>query len=123
MKNKFIAGILGPGESSTPEENEWAFELGRAVAQCGWILLTGGRSFGVMDSAMKGAVEEGGLTLGILPADSEEGSSENARIKIITGMGSARNQINILSSDLVVVVGMAPGTASAVALAIKAGKR
>ncbi len=35
---------------------------------------------------------------------------------------SARNNVNVLSSSVVVSVGMGPGTASEVALAIKAGK-
>jgi hypothetical protein len=38
-------------------------------------------------------------------------------------MGSARNMINILSSHIVVVIGMAAGTASEVALALKANKK
>ena len=41
---------------------------------------------------------------------------------IVTGMGDARNSINVLSSDVVVVCGMNPGTACEVALAIKAKK-
>jgi uncharacterized protein (TIGR00725 family) len=50
-------------------------------------------------------------------------SSENADIRIMTGMGSARNMINVLSSHIIVVVGMAAGTASEVALAIKSNKK
>jgi uncharacterized protein (TIGR00725 family) len=120
---KTIIGIMGPGENATPEENEMAFELGRAVAVKGWIVLTGGRSFGIMDAAMRGAHDAGGLTIGILPNDSSANSSHHADIKIVTGMGSARNMINILSSHIIVVIGMAAGTASEVALAIKANKK
>ncbi len=118
-----IVGIMGPGENATPEENEWAYALGAAVARKGWVVLTGGREFGVMEAALKGAADNGGLTIGILPSDNPTGSSRYARIKILTGMGSARNNINILSSHILVVIGMAAGTASEVALAIKAGKR
>jgi hypothetical protein len=120
---KPIIGIMGPGENARPEENEMAFELGKAIAEQGWILLTGGRSFGIMEAAMKGAHEANGLTIGILPTDSGENSSDAADIKIITGMGSARNIINVLSSHILVVIGMAAGTASEVALAIKANKK
>jgi uncharacterized protein (TIGR00725 family) len=123
MPRKTIVGIMGPGENATPEENEIAFELGKAVAKEGWVVLTGGRSFGVMDAAMKGAHEEDGLTIGILPTDSGVNSSDNADIKILTGMGSSRNMINVLTSHIIVVVGMAAGTASEVALAIKANKK
>jgi uncharacterized protein (TIGR00725 family) len=120
---KSIVGIMGPGENASPEENEMAFDLGKAVAEQGWIVLTGGRSFGIMDAAMKGAHEGNGLTIGILPDDSSHNASDHADIKILTGMGSARNIINILSSHVIVVIGMAAGTASEVCLAIKANKK
>src|SRR5258705_9521641 len=123
MSTKFIIGIMGPGENATPDENELAYNLGGAIAKQGWITLTGGRAFGVMDAAMKGATDEGGFTIGVLPGDSEKGSSPNASIKIITGMGGARNSINVLSSHVIVVCGMSAGTASELALAIKAAKR
>ncbi len=72
---------------------------------------------------MKGAHEANGLTIGILPTDDALNSSEDADIRIITGMGSGRNVINVLSSHILVVIGMAAGTASEVALAIKANKK
>ncbi|MBT1699431.1 TIGR00725 family protein [Fulvivirgaceae bacterium PWU4] len=123
MARKTIVGIMGPGENATPEDNEIAFELGKAVAEHGWVILTGGRSFGVMDAAMKGAHEGNGLTIGVLPNDNSVNSSDNADIKILTGMGSARNMINVLSSHVIVVIGMAAGTASEVALALKSNKK
>ena len=114
---------MGPGENATPDDNELAFDLGKAIAEQGWIVLTGGRSFGVMDAAMKGAHEVDGLTIGILPNDNAVNASDNADVKILTGMGSARNVINILTSHIIVVIGMAAGTASEVALAIKTNKK
>jgi uncharacterized protein (TIGR00725 family) len=123
MATKIIVGVMGPGESATPEDNEIAFELGRAIAKEGWAVLTGGRSFGVMDAVMKGARDANGLTIGVLPDATDQNSSENAQIKIVTGMGSGRNLINVLSSNIIVVLGMAAGTASEVALAIKSNKK
>lgn len=114
---------MGPGENATPEDNETAFELGREIAKQGWVVLTGGRSFGVMDAAMKGARDANGLTIGILPDNNEQLASENADIRIVTGMGSGRNYLSVLSSHIIVVLGMAAGTASEVALAIKSNKR
>lgn len=116
-------GIMGPGEGATPEDNELAFDLGKAVAEKGWVVLTGGRSFGVMDAAMKGARESNGLTIGVLPNDNGVNASDHAEIKILTGMGSARNAVNVLSSHILVVIGMAAGTASEVALALKSNKK
>ncbi len=48
--------------------------------------------------------------------------SEATDIAVVTGMGSGRNNINALSSDIVIACGMGPGTASETALALKAGK-
>jgi uncharacterized protein (TIGR00725 family) len=121
--SKIIIGVMGPGENATPEENELAYDLGKAIASEGWITLTGGRSFGVMDASLKGATEVGGLTIGVLPGDSDQNSSENAQIKIVTSMGSGRNYISVLTSHLVVVLGMAAGTASEVALALKSKRK
>ena len=123
MSAKTIIGVMGPGENATPDDNELAFELGRAIAEQGWIVLTGGRSFGVMDAAMKGAREVDGLTIGVLPNDNAVNASDHADIKILTGLGSARNVVNVLSSHIVVVIGMAAGTASEVALALKSNKK
>ncbi|HEY8512834.1 MAG TPA: TIGR00725 family protein [Cyclobacteriaceae bacterium] len=123
MSAKIIVGVIGPGESATPEDNELAFELGRGIAKNGWVVLTGGRNFGVMDAAMKGARDAGGLTVAILPYDNDRESSENADIRIVTGMGSGRNIINALSSKIMVVVGMAAGTSSEVSHALKAGRK
>jgi len=114
---------MGPGEGSKPEENELAYSLGEAIAKEGWVVLTGGREFGVMDAAMKGAADNNGLTIGVLAGDTQEGASKNAQLKIVTGLGSARNNINVLSSNVIVVLGMAAGTTSEVALAIKANKK
>lgn len=75
-----------------------------------------------MEAALKGAREAGGTTIGILPAESSEQASSFVDIPIVTGMGSARNNINALSSDLVIAVGLGAGTLSEVALAIKAGR-
>ena len=118
-----IIGVMGPGENATPDENEIAYDLGKAIAKSGWITLTGGRSFGVMDASLKGAAEEGGLTIGVLPGDNDKNSSDHAQIKIVTSMGSGRNYISVLSSHVIVVLGMAAGTASEVALALKSRKK
>ena len=90
MAVKIIVGVMGPGENASPEENEMAFDLGYAIAKHGWVVLTGGRSFGVMDAAMKGACEANGLTIGIVPDSNDLNASENAQLRIVTGMGSGQ---------------------------------
>jgi uncharacterized protein (TIGR00725 family) len=65
----------------------------------------------------------GGLTLGILPSGPEGPVSEHVDIAVFTGLGDARNAVNVLTSDVVVACGVeGPGTASEVALALKSAR-
>ncbi len=75
-----------------------------------------------MNAASKGAKKSGGLTVGILPSDNKDGMSKFVDIPICTGMGSARNNINVLSSNVVVACGTGAGTSSETMLALKAQK-
>lgn len=47
------------GPDKDPSVLPLAEELGKAVAEKGWLVLTGGRSRGVMDAACKGAKARG----------------------------------------------------------------
>ncbi len=116
-----ILGVMGGGDA-TAEHEQAAYLLGQLVARQGWVLLNGGRNSGIMEASAKGAFECGGLTVGILPDDNPGRASKYVRIPILTGMGSARNCINVLSSDVVVACPGGAGTISEVALALKAGK-
>ena len=121
---KTIIGVMGPGEKARPEDITNAFKLGKLIAEKDWILLSGGRNAGVMDAVNKGAKSAGGLTIGILPSCDGSDVSDFVDISIITGMGSARNNINVLSSRVVVACGaMEAGTLSEIALALKAQKQ
>ncbi len=93
----------------------------------GWVLLTGGRPAGVMAAATRGAVRvEGHLVVGVLPdegKDDERQSTADLDLSLFTGMGKARNVINVLSADVVVICGGGgPGTASEAAHALNAGR-
>ena len=121
--SKIIIGVIGPGASATKEDIDSSYKIGQLIAQEGWVLLTGGRNEGVMDSASKGAKKAGGLTIGIMPTSDPKTISSAVDIPIITDMQSGRNNINILSSVVIIVCGMGAGTASEVALALKADKK
>jgi len=121
--NKTLIGVMGPGDGATEDEMKAAFELGSLIAREGWVLVTGGRSAGVMDAASRGAKSAGGLTVGILPSKVARDVSEAVDVPIFTDMGQARNNINVLSSRAVVACGMSAGTASEIALALKAKKK
>ena len=119
---KIIIGVMGPGENATEIDLINAYNLGELIAQQGWVLLTGGRNVGVMERASQGAKANGGLTVGILPGKNTTGISEAVDIAIVTDMGNGRNNVNVLSSDIIIACGMGLGTASEVALALKNGK-
>ena len=113
---------MGPGHGATSTDLENAYQLGQLIASEGWVLLTGGRNVGVMEEASKGGKAAGGLTVGILPTNDTQGVSEAVDVAIVTDLGNARNNINVLSSDVVIACGMGLGTASEVSLALKSGK-
>jgi uncharacterized protein (TIGR00725 family) len=105
-----------------PATADRAYELGSLVAAEGWVLLNGGRAAGVMDASARGARDGGGLTVGVLP-DCEHGAESDAiDIAVLTGMGDARNAINVLSSDAVIACEGGAGTLSEIALALKSGR-
>ncbi|CAN1210495.1 cytochrome [Tumidithrix helvetica PCC 7403] len=120
---RVIIGVMGPGRSATESDISTAYELGRFIAKESWIALSGGMGYGVMDAVSCGAKAEGGLTIGIIPNKDFESVSAAIDIPIMTDMGSARNNINVLSSHLVIAIGMSSGTASEVALALKAHRK
>ena len=121
MQNQLIVGVMGGGMADL-ESAEAAFRLGSLIASQGWILLNGGRNAGVMAASARGARENGGITVGILPDDHAQGASPYIQIPILTGMGNARNCINVLSSSVVVACPGGTGTISEIALALKSSR-
>jgi uncharacterized protein (TIGR00725 family) len=119
---RFIVGVMGPAKAKKKDLDN-ARILGELIARRGWVVLTGGRNVGVMDAACEGARRVGGsLTIGILPTAKDK-VSRHVDVPIITEMGSGRNNINVLTSHVVVACGLTgSGTVSEVALAVKAGK-
>jgi uncharacterized protein (TIGR00725 family) len=118
MKQIAVIGSSGP---ITSEVYKLAEELGGAIASAGAVLITGGRG-GVMEAASKGAKKNRGLTVGILPGI-EEDANPYVDVVIVTGMGDARNVINVRSANAVIAVNGGAGTLSEIGHALKAGKR
>lgn len=111
------------GGSPSRRQAAAARDLGRQIALHGWVLLTGGRDAGVMAEASAGAKEvPGSLVVGILPSRATR-VARDVDVAIFTDLMHGRNNVNVLSSDVIVACGVAgPGTASEVALALKNGK-
>lgn len=119
LRSKPRLGVMGSSTCS-PRITELATEVGRQIGRAGAILVCGGRG-GVMEAAARGAKEAGGITIGILPGESDSEANPYIDIPIVTGMGQARNAINILTSQAVIAVAGAYGTLSEIALARVAG--
>jgi uncharacterized protein (TIGR00725 family) len=121
-----VVGVVGAGEEARSEDKETAFALGEAIAEKKWVLLSGGRNVGVMNEVNRGAKNKDpkALTIGILPGkDRKKKCSDDVDVVIATGMDNARNNIIVLSSDALVACGYSgAGTASEIALALKADK-
>ena len=114
--------VIGDGNVSEGSKlYEVAVEVGRIIAEKGFVLVCGGL-YGVMEGAAKGAKEAGGITVGILPEYSSV-ANPYIDIKIPTGMGQARNVLVVSSSEIIVALGGNYGTLSEIAHALKLGKR
>ncbi len=113
-------GIIG-ASTCTEQEYERAYNLGKGLAQMGYPIICGGLT-GVMEAASKGAFEEGGIVIGIIPQSSPSYANPYVTIAIATGIGHARNSIIVNSSRILVAVGGEYGTLSEIALALKTGK-
>lgn len=100
---------------------ELAREVGRLIAKAGAILVCGGRG-GVMEAACLGAVEEKGLTIGILPSADIREANPYVRIPIATGMGMGRNVIIAQTAQAFIAVDGQYGTLSEIAFALQLGK-
>ena len=114
---------MGGGELVNPKDYEFARKLGNLIAKEGWVLLNGGRASGIMEASARGAKESGGLTIGILPGTDPDWASEYIDITILTGVGLARNYINVLTSEVVIALPGRTGTISEIALALNVGKK
>jgi uncharacterized protein (TIGR00725 family) len=119
---KTLAAVIGSSDAGI-QACESARQFGELIARNGWVLITGGRDAGVMKAANEGAKKvEGSLTIGILP-DGNTDVCPAVDVPITTDMGEARNNVIVRSVDVVIAVEVGdPGTASEVALAIKAEK-
>ena len=93
--SRTVVGVMGSGGPLDARERSRAYELGAAIARRGWVLLTGGSADGVMDAASEGARASGGLVIGVLRTADGTEASTHLDVAIRTGMGDARNVINV----------------------------
>ncbi len=119
-KSKPVIGVIGSGYPSSAVM-EIARSVGREIARAGAVLICGGLG-GVMEAACRGAKEEGGFTVGVLPGESASEANSYVDFVLLTGMGEARNLIIVHTAHALVACGGAEGTLSEIAFALKRGK-
>ena len=99
-----------------------AFEVGRLIARSGAVLVCGGLG-GVMEEASRGARQEGGFVVGILPGGSPAEANPWVDVPIATGLGYTRNSLVVMNADAVIAVDGEYGTLSEIAYGFIQGKK
>jgi len=115
-KKRQILVIGNNTNGCTPKHEKLAYEVGVEIAKSDSVLITGGLG-GVMAAASHGAHDTNGLTVGIIPQDDATMANEFCDIVIPTGIGLARDFLNALTADGVIIVGGGSGTLSEVCAA------
>ncbi len=115
-----IIGIIG-GSSINKEIYNISYEVGKLIAENNWILICGGMG-GVMEAASKGAFDNNGTTIGILPTSEKTDANPYIKIPIPTNMGYARNYIIVQTADVLVAIDGKTGTLNEITAALNMGK-
>ena len=113
VKKRQILVIGNNTNGCTPKHEKIAYEVGVEIAKSNSVLITGGLG-GVMAAASHGAHDANGLTVGIIPQNDATLANEFCDIVIPTWIGLARDFLNALTADGVIIVGGASGTLSEV---------
>jgi uncharacterized protein (TIGR00725 family) len=120
VDGRYVAVIGGTEVSAAVEADAEA--VGRLLAEAGVIVVTGGRE-GVAAAASRGAMEAGGLTVGILPGRDRDEANPWVRVAVPTGLGEMRNALVVMDADAVIAFPGAYGTLTEIAFALLADTR
>jgi uncharacterized protein (TIGR00725 family) len=134
MREKYCGlikvGVMGSaGGHMNKNIIERCKKLGRAIAEEGCAILTGGCP-GLPHYAILGSKERGGITIGVSPALSFEehvghykSPTDNIDVMIFTGAGlMGREIVGVRSCDIVIIVGGRSGTLGEFAIAYDEGR-
>jgi uncharacterized protein (TIGR00725 family) len=115
-----VIGVIGGAEASE-ETIKIAYEVGKFIANNNAILVCGGMG-GVMEAASKGAYENDGVVVGIIPGADKTAANPYVQIVIPTGMGYARNALVVNTADVLIAFPGKFGTLSEIGLALNLKK-
>ncbi|TVP39029.1 TIGR00725 family protein [Candidatus Nitrosocosmicus arcticus] len=105
-------GVIGYNSGSLPIKSktlDLAYEVGGIIAKKNAILVCGGLG-GVMEYSCKGAKDNNGFTIGIVPQEDYSSANQYCDAVICTGIGLSRDFIVAYSSDGLISVGGGVGT-------------
>ncbi len=115
--------IIGGSKASKKQLNA-AYETGKEIAKNRYIVVCGGKG-GVMEAACRGAKENKGFTIGIIPECDPEDNLDNKYLDIVipTGINSARNYIVQNSGSVIIMIAGSYGTLSELGFALSRNKK
>ena len=114
--------VIGSSGKVSPKIFGIAEGVGQNIAKKKGVLITGGKD-GVMEAASKGAKSQGGTTIGILAENDASVANPYVDYAMATGIGYARNYLNIISSDVIISIAGSGGTLSEIGFAIVVQKK
>ena len=122
FKDKYngVISVIGASEIDKDIE-EKTVEIGRLLAKNNYIVACGGLS-GVMEAVCKGAKEENGLTIGIIPYKEKSAANKYVDIAIPVPFSQARNIVVVLAGDACVAIAGKAGTLSEICFSWIYGK-
>ena len=109
------------GRDITPDIYENTLEIGRRLADEGYLLFCGG-GVGVMEAIAKGVHDEGGIVVGVLKGQDLDEGNKYITVPIATGIGIARNAILAYNCDAAIAISGQYGTLSEIAYAFQLKK-
>jgi uncharacterized protein (TIGR00725 family) len=121
IRKRIRIAVIG-GSRPGRQALDTALEVGRLVARSGAVVVCGGLG-GVMEAASRGAREEGGLVIGILPGSSLADANSWVDIPVATGLGYTRNALVVMNADAIIAVDGEYGTLSEIAHGLIHGKK
>ena len=120
MYSNLRISVFG-GRDITPEVYEDTLEIGRRLADEGYLVFCGGGA-GVMEAIAKGVHDEGGIVVGVLKGQDLEEGNKYLTVPIATGIGIARNAILAYNCDAAIAISGQYGTLSEIAYAFQLKK-
>ncbi len=110
-----IVSVIG-GSEVNKDIRDKAIEIGRLIAKNNYAIACGGLS-GVMEAVCKGAKENGGFTIGIVPSIDKFMANKYVDLVIPCPFSQARNIVVVLTGDVCLAIGGKAGTLSEISFA------